>query len=121
VRDTKRQGAGDEGSIWTHGRRQHSAPKLRNTAHRRGEPLIKLGIMDNLSSIDELARVMCKDVYEATNGQPNEWKTIGGGASMRRAMIYAIARGWLLIDSRSFRGRVCLTDEGRREVRKSLS
>ena len=83
--------------------------------------MIKLGIMDNLGSIEELARVMCKDVYEATNGQPNEWKTIGGGASMRRGMIYAVARGWLLGDGRSFRGRVCLTDEGRREVRKGLS
>ena len=33
--------------------------------------MIKLGIMDNLSSIEELARVMCRDVYEATNGQLN--------------------------------------------------
>ena len=46
---------------------------------------------------------------------------VGGGASMRRAMIYAAARGWLLLDSGSLRGRVCLTDEGRREVRKALS
>ena len=83
--------------------------------------MVRLGIMDNLGSIEELARAMCKNVYEYTNGQSNEWKTIGGGASMRRAMIYAVARGWLLVDSRIFRGRVRLTDEGRREVRKALS
>ena len=82
--------------------------------------MIRLGMMDNLSSIEELARLMCKDVYGSTNGQPNGWKTIRGGASMRRAMIYAVSRGWLLVDSRSFRW-VCLTDEGRREVRKLLS
>jgi hypothetical protein len=78
--------------------------------------------MENVSSIEELARAMCKQVYEATDGEPTGSLIIGaGGASMRRAMIYAVARGWLLVDSRTFRGRVSLTDEGRREARKTLS
>ena len=55
--------------------------------------------MNNLGSIEELARALCRDVYEATNGQPREWLNIGsGGAAMRRATIYAIARGWLIAD-----------------------
>jgi hypothetical protein len=57
------------------------------------------------------------DVYESTNGQLNKWRNIGGGASMRRALIYAVARGWLTVDwSKGL--RVSLTDEGRRLARK---
>jgi hypothetical protein len=99
--------------------RQHSALKFRDIPQCRGEPLRGLGTME-LSSIEELARTMCRDVYESTNAQPNKWRSIGGGAAMRRALIYAVARGWLTVDwGRSL--RVSLTDEGRREVRKGLS
>src|SRR5262245_64279870 len=89
--------------------RQHSALKFRNIRQRRGEPLRGLGIME-LGSIEQLARTMCRDVYEFTNAQPNKWRNIGGGAAMRRALIYAVARGWLTVDW-SGRLRVRLTDE----------
>jgi len=73
-----------------------------------------------LSAIEELARTICRDVYESTDGQPNKWRNIGGEASMRRALMYAVVRGWLTADwTRGI--RVSLTDEGRREVHKGLS
>ena len=72
------------------------------------------------SSIEELARAMCREVYEATSAQPDAWCEIVDGASMPKPVVYAAARRWLVVDW-SKGVRVRLTDEGRREVRKALS
>jgi hypothetical protein len=76
-------------------------------------------VMAKREGADELARRMCRELYEFTDGQPNKWRRIVGGDLMARAMLFAIARGWLLVDREGI--RVSLTDEGRREVRKTLS
>ena len=70
-------------------------------------------------TVEDLARSMCKELYEFTDAQPNKWRRIVGGDLMHRAMLFAIGRGWLEVDSEGI--RIGLTDEGRREVRKGLS
>ena len=61
---------------------------------------------------------MCRELYEFTNGQPQKWRRIVGGDLMHKAMDYAVGRGWLEVDSEGI--RISLTDEGRREVRKTF-
>lgn len=68
---------------------------------------------------EELARRMCRELYEFTDGQPNKWRRIVGGDLMHRAMLLAIGCGWLEVDSEGI--RIALTEKGRQEVRKSLS
>jgi hypothetical protein len=75
--------------------------------------------MEKRARVEELARRLCRELYEHTDGQPNKWRHIIGGDLMHSAMSYAMWRGWLEVDSESI--RVGLTDEGRREVRKTLS
>jgi hypothetical protein len=68
---------------------------------------------------DELARVLCRQLYEFTDGCPMEWRQASGGASMHTAIEHAVEQGWLLFEDLDC--SVCLTDEGRRLVRKTLS
>jgi len=68
---------------------------------------------------DELARTICRDLYEFTDGWPMEWRQAIGGDSIHRALEHAVERGWLLFDARD--SSICLTDAGRRLVRKTLS
>ena len=75
--------------------------------------------MEKRDRVEELARRLCREIYELTDGHPNKWRHIIGGDLMHSAMSYAIWRGWLEVDSESI--RVGLTEEGRREVRKTLS
>ena len=75
--------------------------------------------MEQLRTADELARFLCKQLYEHTDGWPMEWRQAVGGASMNVAVEHAVDHGWLLFDGRD--SSICLTDEGRRLVRKTLS
>ena len=75
--------------------------------------------MEKRARVEELALRLCRELYELTDGQPSKWRHIIGGDLMHSAMSYAIWRGWLEVDSESI--RVGLTDEGLREVRKTLS
>ena len=75
--------------------------------------------MVNRGSVEESARRMCKELYELTDGQPNKLRRIVGGDLTHRATLFAIGCGWLKVDSEGI--RIGLTDEGRREVRKTLS
>jgi len=96
-------------------------PQSSTICRRAGEsPDPRLGIVKRRSWIEEAARAMCRDVYEATNAQPNEWYTIIDEASMRAPLVFAVARRWLVVDW-SKGVRVRLTNAGRWEVRKSLS
>jgi hypothetical protein len=70
-------------------------------------------------SVEELARRMCRELYEFTDGQPNKSRRIVGGDQMHRAILFAIGCGWLKVDSQGM--RIGLTDDGRQEVRKMLS
>ena len=80
---------------------------------------MRLSVMVKRVRAEELARRMCRELYEFTNGRPQKWRRIVGGDLMHKAMDYAVGRGWLEVDGEGI--RVSLTDEGRREVRKTLS
>jgi hypothetical protein len=87
---------------------------------RAGEsPDPRLGIVKRRSWIEEIARDMCREVYEATNAQPDAWCDIDDEVSIRVLVAYAAVRRWLVVDWS--KDRVRLTDEGRQEVRKTLS
>jgi hypothetical protein len=68
---------------------------------------------------EELARFLCRELFECTNGSPNEWRRLAeGGRSMHTALEHAVEQGWLMTDNR---GNACLTDDGRRLVRRTFS
>jgi hypothetical protein len=75
--------------------------------------------MDKRRTADEAARDLCRELYEFTDGWPMEWRVVLGGASMHAALEHAIQHGWLLFDDED--SGICLTEKGRRVVRKRLS
>jgi hypothetical protein len=75
--------------------------------------------MEKRATADELARVLCRELYEFTDGWPMEWRKPVGGARMHMAVEHAVAHGWLLVDDRD--DSICLTEAGRRLARKALS
>ena len=66
-----------------------------------------------------LALYICREVYEDTDGQPMAWRRLSGGYWVETAVEYGVDHGWLLFDDRD--SSVCLTEEARRLVRKTLS
>ena len=54
--------------------------------------------MEKHQTGDELARYICRELYEFTDGWPMEWRTAVGGAWMHAAMEHAVEHGWLLLD-----------------------
>ena len=75
--------------------------------------------MERNQTDEELARFLCRELFECTNGSRSEWRRLAaGGRSMHAAFEHAVEQGWLMIDSR---GNACLTDDGRRLVRRTLS
>jgi hypothetical protein len=74
--------------------------------------------MEKRKRTDELARILCRQLYEFTDGWPMEWRKVGG-VSMHAAMEHAVVHGWLLFDDLD--DSICLTEKGRRLVRKTLS
>ena len=75
--------------------------------------------MKQLRMADELARRLCRQLYEFTDGWPVEWRRAVGADSLHTAVEHAVENGWLLFDVRD--SSICLTDEDRRFVRKTLS
>jgi hypothetical protein len=75
--------------------------------------------MAKLETADELARFICRQLYEFTDGQPKEWRKAAGGAWMHVAVEHAVDHGWLLVNDRD--DSICLTEAGRRLVHKTLS
>jgi hypothetical protein len=52
--------------------------------------------MQKHQTVDELARYVCRELYEFTDGWPMEWRKAVGGAWMHAAMEHAVEHGWLL-------------------------
>jgi len=76
--------------------------------------------MAKLEMADELARFICRQLYEFTDGRPKEWRKAIDGASVHTAVEQAVENGWLIVDDQDS-SICCLTDEGRRLARKTLS
>jgi hypothetical protein len=70
-------------------------------------------------STEGLALSVCRQLYEDTDGRPMAWRQTVHGYLVRMAVEYGVDRGWLLLNERE--RNVCLTEEGRRLVRKTLS
>lgn len=66
------------------------------------------------SQTESLARHIMRSLYDATDGRPQQWRSLAGiseTSEAEAAVQLAVERGWLLVE----RGHsVCLTDEGRR-------
>jgi hypothetical protein len=69
---------------------------------------------------DQLARRLCRELYEFTDGCPMEWRQAVGGPSLSMILEHAVQHRWLIVDD-SDSSMCCLTEEGRRLVRKTLS
>ena len=65
------------------------------------------------------ALVVCRQLYEDTDGRTMEWRQPIGDCSVQTAVAYGIEHGWLLFDARD--SSICLSEEGRRLVRKTFS
>jgi hypothetical protein len=76
--------------------------------------------MAKLETANELARFICRQLYEFTDGRPKEWRKAIGGASVHTAGEQAVENGWLIVDDQDS-SICCLTDEWRRLARKTLS
>jgi hypothetical protein len=75
--------------------------------------------MNQLATADSLARFLCRQLYEDTDGRLMEWRRPVGEYPLQTAVEYGVAHGWLQFDTRT--SSICLTDEGRRQVRRTLS
>jgi hypothetical protein len=49
--------------------------------------------MAKRGTTDELARKICRDLYEFTDGWPMEWRKAAGGDSMHRALEHLPSEG----------------------------
>jgi len=74
--------------------------------------------MEQYSTVG-FALVICRQLFEDTDGRPMAWRRLAGGHWVETAVEYGVDHGWLLFDDRD--SSVCLTEEGRRLVRKTLS
>ena len=65
--------------------------------------------------IEMLALHLVRAVYNATDGQPMQWRSLEGldWPESAAAVSYAVTRGWLLVQGEH---SVCLTEAGRRIV-----
>jgi hypothetical protein len=67
------------------------------------------------------ARYFVYKLYEATDGQPNQWKELRDLGETPNTVARAVERGWVILDSAGSgrQGRsAALTNEGRRLARK---
>ena len=68
---------------------------------------------------DSLARALCRQLFETTDGRTMEWRRAISELPLEAAVEYGVVHGWLLFDAHD--SSICLTDEGRRQVRRTLS
>ena len=84
-------------------------------------PTGKPKVMNTLDAIDVAARYFVYKLYEATDGQPMQWRLLHGMGESAATISRAVERGWVIL--RDVRGKplerkAALTDEGRRLARK---
>jgi hypothetical protein len=77
------------------------------------------GVSVKPSTEESLALYVCRRLYEDTDGRPMEWRRAAGGHSIQNAVEHGVDHGWLLLNA--WNESICLSDEGRRLVRKTLS
>jgi hypothetical protein len=64
------------------------------------------------SDTETLALQLLRGLYDATDGLPQQWRTLEElEAPIMDAIMYAITRGWVIVEAGN---SICLTDAGRR-------
>src|SRR5258708_40224148 len=113
----RRAAAGAQGEIGE-GRRSRPAPV------ENGHSVFVTGIggarrerseaqrMEKRATADELAGVLCRELYEFTDGWPMEWRKPVGGARVHMAVEERVEHGGGLLDG--WDDSNCLTGAGRR-------
>jgi hypothetical protein len=67
------------------------------------------------------ARYFVYKLYEATDGQPMQWRVLHGMGESAATISRAVERGWVILQEvrgKPLDRRAALTDEGRRLARK---
>jgi hypothetical protein len=66
------------------------------------------------SETETLALHLVRALYDATDGKPQEWRSLEElDAVTTDAIVFAVARGWVVVQGGH---SICLTDAGRRLV-----
>jgi hypothetical protein len=74
--------------------------------------------------IDVAARFFVYKLYEATDGQPMQWRVLHGMGESAAIISRAVEHGWVILQDvldKPLDRKAALTDEGRRLARKGTS
>ena len=85
------------------------------------KPKAKAKVIKTRDGTDVAARYFVYKLYEATDGQPNQWWTLRGMDESRATVARAVERGWVILqDAKAtpLERKAALTDEGRRVARR---
>jgi hypothetical protein len=78
-------------------------------------------VIKTRDGIDVAARYFVYKLYEATGGQPMQWKVLLGMGESAATISRAVECGWVVLQDvrgKPLDRRAALTDEGRRLARK---
>jgi hypothetical protein len=84
-------------------------------------PTGKPKVMNTLDAIDVAARYFVYKLYEATDGQPMQWRVVHRMGESAATISQAVERGWVVLQEvrgKPLERKAALTDEGRRLARK---
>ena len=84
-------------------------------------PTGKPKVMNTLDAIDVAARYFVYKLYEATDGQPMQWRVLHRMGESAATISRAVERGWVVLQEvrgKPLERKAALTDEGRRLARK---
>ena len=84
-------------------------------------PTGKPKVMNTLDASDVAARYFVYKLYEATDGQPMQWRVLHGMGESAATISRAVERRWVILQDvrgKPLDRKAALTDEGRRLARK---
>jgi hypothetical protein len=84
-------------------------------------PTGKPKVMNTLDAIDVAARYFVYKLYEATDGQPMQWRVLHRMGESAATISQAVERGWVVLQEvrgKPLERKAALTNEGRRLARK---
>ena len=88
------------------------------TFHFHSTPMGRPKVM-TLNAIDVAARYFVYKLYEATDGQPMQWRVLHGMGESAATISRAVERGWVILQgNKPLERKATLTDEGRRLTRR---
>jgi hypothetical protein len=88
-----------------------------NAPTAKGRPKV----IKTREGIDVAARYFVYKLYDATGGQPMQWRVLYGMGESAATIFRAVERGWVVLQGdggKPLERKAALTDEGRRLARK---